>query len=256
MSSGEHTPTHLPKPETIRYISYSLGLQFHPPLKLSQSAGWEFANSLASVIGPREAKITEGAWEISQPLGDGGGFRVAVVEQAIQLTATNPTSPLEWFETRGPLILEDFHRRFQPKLLLQSGAAAAAILDVDGDSRNFLAQNVMKMDERRLSPFSRPIQLVGLRLSMPPYQLKQKTPTKGRRKGKEKILSSAEWGVEVKGESYGMDPSKLFLEVTGTWPIGAPWDNSQTRDAIGRLDTVKKFLKDRLLPFLTSMPEN
>ena len=255
MSNAEHIPTHLPKPETIRYISYSLGLQFHPPLKLSQPAGWEFANILASVIGPHEAKIADGAWEISQPLGDGGGFQVVVMEQAIHLTATNPTSPLEWFETRGPFILEEFHRRFHPQLLLQSGASAAAILDVDGDSRHFLAQNVMKMDERRLSPFSRPIQLVGFRLAMPPYQLKQKTTTKGR-KGKEKIVSSAESGAEVKGESYGMDPTKLFLEVTGTWPIGAPWDNNATQDAVGRLDTVKKFLKDRLLPFLTSMPEN
>jgi hypothetical protein len=255
MSNAEHEPTHLPKPETIRYIGYSIGLQFHPPLKLAQPAGWEFVKSVAALIDPREAKITDSIWEISQPLGDGGDFRITVVGEAIHVVATNPSTPLEWFETRVPLILEEFHSRFHPKLLLQSGATTAAILDVDGDSRQFLARDVMKMDQCRLSPFSRPIQLVGLRLAMPPYHLKQQPTAKGK-KAKSKIVSSAEWGVEVKGESYGMDPSKLFLEVSGSWPLGTQWDNPATQAAVGRLNTVKEFLKAKLLPFLTSIPEN
>ena len=253
MSDAGQERTHRPLPDTLRYISYLLGLQFHPPLKLSRTAGWEFAKSLATCIDPREAKIEDTGWELSQPLGEGGGFRVVVQEQAITLHATNPTSPLEWFETRGPMILKGFHDRFLPKLMLASGASAAAILDIDGDSRKFLTRDVMKMDERRLGPLNRPIQLVGLRIAMPPYEIKQQAP--GKRK-KAKAVSSAEWAAEVKGESYGADPSKLFLEVSGQWPVVTEWNELATQTAVERLNTVKEFLKDRLLPFLTAQLEN
>src|SRR5208282_4078273 len=108
MSNADSSATDVPLPDTIRFISYALGLQFHPPMKLAQQSGWEFANSLNSIIGPREAKITDAVWIISQPLGDGGDFQVVVNEQTVTLVAKNPTSPLEWFETRCPLILEEF----------------------------------------------------------------------------------------------------------------------------------------------------
>jgi hypothetical protein len=250
MNNAGQEPTHRPKLETLRYISYLLGLQFHPPLKLSRTAGWDFTKSLASCIEPREAKIEDNVWQLSQPLG-GGILQLVVQDQLITIQATNPTTPLEWFETRVPMILKGFRDRFLPKLLLTSAATAAAILDIEGDSRSFLTRDVMKMDKRRLAPLNRPIQLVGLRIAMPPYEIKNPP---GKRK-KAKVVSSADWVAEVKGESFGADPSKLFLEVSGQWPVASEWDEQATVTAVGRLNTVKEFLRTRLVPFLTAQRE-
>ena len=254
MSSAEHAPTHRPLPDAkLRFVGYSLGLQFHPPVKLGRQAGWDFAATLAGSTDPRGAKVEESSWQFSQPLGDGGEFRIIVQEQTVVLDAKNPGGPLEWFETRCPVILETFRVRFSPKLLLSVAAKADATLDIDGDSRDFLTTHVMKMDKRRLGPLGRPIHLLGLRLTLPAFEIKEQLP-KSRKKPK--TVASADWAAEVKAESFAPDSSKLFLEVSGQWPVGAQWDKKATDAAVGRLETVKTFLKDRLQPFLTTELEN
>jgi hypothetical protein len=254
MSSAGHTPTHRPLPEaTPQFIGYFLALQFHPPIKLGRQAGWDFAAQLAGSIDPRGAKIEDTAWQFLQPLGDGGEFRVIVQEQTVLFDAKNPSSPLEWFETRCPVILEAFRNRFSPKLLLTSVAKAAATLNIDGDSRDFLTAHVMKMDRRRLGPLERPIHLLGLRLVLPAFEITEQPPSKRR---KAKTVASADWQAEVKAESFAADSSKLFLEVSGQWPIGAEWNEQGTTAAVGRLETVKTFLRDHLLSFLTTELEN
>ena len=165
MSDAERGPTHRPQPDAkLDFIAYSLGLQFHPPLKLTRQAGWIFAPKLASYVDARGAKVEDTEWQFSQPNGE---FRITIRDTTIVLDAKNPVSPLEWFETRSPLILAAFQETFSPKLLLTSTAMAAATLPIDGDSRTFLASHVMKMDTRRLAPLARPIQLVGLRFTLP-----------------------------------------------------------------------------------------
>ncbi len=161
-------------------------------------------------------------------------------------------SPLEWFEIRCPLILAAFRESLSPQLLLAATAKAAATLQVDGDAQDFLATHVMKLDTRQLGlrgPLARPIQLVGLRFTLPAFELKARPV--GKRK-KAKSVASADWAAQVRAESFGPDASKLFLEVSGQWPIGKQWDESATNLAVGSLDTVKNFLNNNLLPFLTT----
>lgn len=254
MSSAEHEPTHRPLPDaSLQFIGYFLALQFHPPVKLGRQAGWDFASQLSDIVDPRGANIEDNLWQFSQPLGDGGEFRITVQDQTVRFDAKNPTSPLEWFELRCPAILEKFCARFSPKLLLTSVAKAAATLDIDGDSRDFLTAHVMKMDRRRLGPLNRPIHLLGLRLVLPAFEITE--PPSSKRK-KAKTVASADWQAEVKAESFAADSSKLFLEVSGQWPVGAEWDKKATDAAVGRLETVKTFLKDHLLSFLTAELEN
>ena len=158
MSSADHEPTNRPPPEAnLEFIAYFLGVQFHPPVKLGRQAGWDLVSRLSEFIDPRGAKIEDNIWQIVQPIGDGGEFRIVVQEQTIQFDAKTPRSnPLEWFEIRCPSILEEFRDRFSPKLLLSTAAKAAATLDIDGDSRDFLTAHVMKMDKRRLGPLKHP----------------------------------------------------------------------------------------------------
>ncbi len=250
MNNPEQRPTHRPLPDAeLRYVSYSLGVQFHPPVKLGRQAGWDFAARLAGSTDSRGAKVDDNSWQFSQPLGDGGEFRIIVQEQTLMLEARNPAGPLEWFETRCPLILETFRERFSPKLLLSSMAKAAATLEIDGDSRDFLTAHVMKMDTRRLGPLNRPIHLLGLRLVLPAFEMKEAPIGKGK---KRKTVASADWAAEVRAESFAPDSSKLFLEVSGQWPGGSEWNKMATESVTGRLETVKIFLKDRLQPFLTT----
>ena len=256
MSNAEHEPTHRPLPDAkLNFIGYYLGLQFHPSLKLNGPAGWEFAAALSSnYVDPKGAQIDDTAWQFSQPLGENGEFRIIVRDQIISLEARNPSNPLEWFETRCPMILTAFRERFSPKLLLTSVAKAAATLDIDGDSRDFLVAHVMRMDARRWGPLERPIQLLGLRLILPAFEIKQHPP--GKSKKKAQTVAAADWAAEVKAESFGADSSKLFLEVSGQWSVGVAWNDAITKQAVGRLDTVKTFLKDHLLTFLTTELKN
>jgi len=254
MSNAEHKPTHRPIPNArLQFVGYFLGVQFHPPVKLGRQAGWDFASRLADSVDSRGAKIEEAIWQFSQPLGEGGAFQIAIQEQAVMLDARNPSGPLEWFETRCPEILETFRNRFSPKLLLSSVARAAATLEIDGDSRDFLTAHVMKMDTRRVAALNRPIHLLGLRLTLPAFEMQEQ---RAGTKRKPKTVASADWSAEVKAESFAADSSKLFLEVNGQWPIGKEWDRGVTDAAVGRLETAKTFLTDRLLPFLTTQLEN
>jgi hypothetical protein len=251
MSSAGREPSNRPLPEAnLEFIAYFIGIQFHPPVKLGRQDGWDLVSKLSEFIDPRGAKIEDNAWQIVQPFGDGGEFRIVVQEQGIQFDAKTPkSSPLEWFEVRCPIILEQFRERNPSRLVLGSAAKAAATLDIDGDSRDFLTTHIMHMDHRRLGPLKRPIHLLGLRLVLPAFELKEQQPSKRK---KAKTVASADWQAEVKVESFAADSSKLFVEVSGQWPVGAPWDKNATDAAVGRLDKVKSFVKNDLLSTLTA----
>ena len=165
------------------------------------------------------------------------------------LEARNPAGPLEWFETRCPLILETFRERFSPKLLLSSMAKAAATLEIDGDSRDFLTAHVMKMDTRRLGPLNRPIHLLGLRLVLPAFEMKEAPIGKGK---KRKTVASADWAAEVRAESFARIHQNFFWRLVASGQAGVNGTRWPQSRCTGRLETVKIFLKDRLQPFLTT----
>jgi hypothetical protein len=165
------------------------------------------------------------------------------------MEARNPAGPLEWFETKCPDILETFRKQFSPKLILASVARVAAILPIDGDSRDFLTHHVMNMDKRRVYQFNRPIHLLGLHLTFPAYEMTGKQTSEGE---KSHTVASENWAAEVRVESYPPDASKLLLNVNAQWPIGTDWNIQETTEAVGRLEITKKFLSEKLLPFLTT----
>ena len=176
MSSAERDPTNRPQPDAkLDFIAYNIGLQFHPPLKLTRQAGWAFAPKLANYVDARGAKVEDTEWQFSQPNGE---FRITIRDQTIVLDAKNPVNPLERFEIRCPLILAAFREVLSPQLLLAATAKAAATLQIDGDARDFLANHVMKLDTQQLGllgPLARPIQLVGLRFTLPAFANKSTT---------------------------------------------------------------------------------
>ena len=70
---------------------------------------------------------------------------------------------------------------------------------------------------------------------------------------KPKVVESAEWAVDVKAESLGVDTRKLYLEATGQWPpIPKRWDEASTAEVVTRLATVKSYLVEHVVPFFTN----
>jgi hypothetical protein len=228
-----------------------LGVQFQAPVKLVRQGGMEFGAKLSAYIDPRGVELRDDEWTFSQSLGDipGGLLRVAIQEQTIALEAHHPTYPLDWFELRYGFILEEFRKTFRPAFVISTMAKVCGTVKVDGDSRRFLFEHVAHIPEPRLGVLGRPVHVVGIRLGMPAFQVAE--PPKGKRK-KPKIVQTS-WLVEAKAESYGIDIQKLYLEVTGQWPLEPKgWNEAMTKEVVARLGTVKSYLVDRLLPFLTN----
>ncbi len=253
MSNAEHEPTNKPMSDAaLEPLGYLLGAQFHEPMKLVRQRGLELAVKLSAYVDPRGVELQDGSWVFSQPLGDSaaGLFRVVVQEQSLVLEARLPTNPLDWFERRYEIILDEFQNTFKPSFLISSTAKVSGTVRVDGDARTFLFEHVASIARDKLQPLGRPIHIVGLRLGMPAFELQE--PPKGKRK-KGKMIQSEEWAVDVKAESFAADTQKLYLEAVGQWPpVPKRWNKDATKEVVTRLATVKQYLTDRFLPFLAT----
>jgi hypothetical protein len=251
MSNAGHEPTHRPLPDcTFDPLGYILGVQFQAPVKLVRQGGMEFGKKLSEHIEPHGVELQDNAWTFSQPLGDrpGGLLKVAIQEQMIALEASQPTYALDWFETRYEFILDEFRKTFKPAYVIATMAKVVGTVEVDGDARRFLFEHVAHIPELRLEALGRPVHIVGIRLGMPAFQAAE--PPKGKRK-KPKIIET-KWLVETRAESLGADIRKLYLEAAGQWPLEPKeWNAAATKEVVARLGTVKSYLIERLLPFLT-----
>ena len=252
MSSAERNPTHRPLRDCkLEPLAYVLGVQFQAPVKLVRQGGMEFGAKLSAYIEPGGVELHDNEWTFSQSLGDvpGGQLKVAIQEQTITLEAHRPTNALDWFDLRYGFILEEFRTKFKPAFVISTMAKVCGTVNVDGDSRRFLFEHVAHIPEPQLQVLGRPVHVVGIRLGMPAFQVAE--APKGKRK-KPKIVQT-NWLVEAKAESFGTDVRKLYLEVTGQWPLEPKgWNEATTKAVVGRLGTVKSYLTDRLLPFLTN----
>jgi hypothetical protein len=228
MSNAGHEPTHRPLPDcTFDPLGYILGVQFQAPVKLVRQGGMEFGKKLSEHIEPHGVELQDNAWTFSQPLGDRPGGLL---------------------ETRYEFILDEFRKTFKPAYVIATMAKVVGTVEVDGDARRFLFEHVAHIPELRLEALGRPVHIVGIRLGMPAFQAAE--PPKGKRK-KPKIIET-KWLVETRAESLGADIRKLYLEAAGQWPLEPKeWNAAATKEVVARLGTVKSYLIERLLPFLT-----
>ena len=97
-----------------------------------------------------------------------------------------------------------------------------------------------------------PVQLFGIRLSMPPYRCER--PPKGKKK--KPTVETVDWHIEAKAESLMADPTKLYLETTTHWQKPAQWDDKTTQTHLNRLQEVSDFLQTNLIPCLTTDLKN
>lgn len=249
MSSTGGQPTHLPvDPVQLELRGYHLALAFHPQIRLERKKGFEFAVALSDYIDPSSVVAEAHQWRLSQPISGSPNSRLNIIveQRQLQIGAAFPGLSKEWLEERFSSVVREFREVFKPESILSSAAMVRAVLQVDGDAREFLARHVMKLAPERIDPFGRPIHLVGLRFFFPPFAVK--------RKGKDES-SVTPWQVDVKAESLIEDPSKLFLEADGRWPQLMQWSDDGEQQVIQRLEIVSDYLKKNVVSFLRT-PEN
>lgn len=260
MSSAGHEPTNLPKTgAAFQPLGYLIGLKFQMPIKLIRKKGHEFAAKLSDSFDARETDLQDTQWRFLQKMGDSpsGFFRMLIRETEISLEVAYTENRLQWFTDRCGLILDEFRKTFTPAIVLTTTVRINGTLEIDGDSRLFLTDHVTNFNRSRLEVFKSPVQLFGIRFSMPAhqYEVPPKRPPKGKTK-KKPVIETVDWHVEAKAESLMTDPSKLYLETLTVWQRPRGWDGATTQLEIDRIEEVSEFLRSRLIPCLTNSPEN
>jgi hypothetical protein len=247
-SESGHEPTHQPKAGAkLETSGYHLSVGFHPEIRLEHKKGWDFGKALTEILEPKESDLQDKLWSFTQPQGSSPNcyLSVTVRPSDIQLHVAQPVQSKEWYETRYGLLLKRFADFFRPKLILTSSAMIHGLLQIDGDSRVFLGEQVMNMRSYRADSFGRPIHLLGIRFFFPPFRRKG-------RKGKEAVT---DWQVNVKAESWLEDPSKLYLEADADWPTPQQWTESAVDKIPEHLDVVGNYLEKNVVAFLQHRPK-
>lgn len=216
-------------------LGYFLGADFYPQLVLDAKAGYEFAATLADYIETDGCDCNSERWQIR---ASRQGILIEINRSQISLLGENPlgNKAQEWYEHRYQAVLGRFVERFKPQVALSSRAIIRQLFEIDGDSRSFLAQHVMNIGPARFGPLNRPIQLLGVRIAFPAYELEWQD-------GEESKAEKADWTLELKVESWMADPKMLFVEADANWLDSMPWDSySVTTTLVNRLQELTAYL--------------
>jgi hypothetical protein len=242
-------PTHRPVPDaTLAPLSYNMRVAFAPAIRVEPNKGWEFGKKLSEIMEPSLSDLKGEKWQYQQPIGASPNSFLTVIVQSseiiMNLTYPPPLMTKGWFEDRFALLLKRFHEVFAPKMVLESSTMINGSLPIDGDARTFLATHVMHINPKKTEVFGRPILLVGLRFFFPPFKKKG-------RKGKEEVTN---WQVDVKAESLLENPSRLYLEAHGNWPIPVVWSDDACEEIVKQLAVVDEYMSSDVIAFLQHIP--
>lgn len=215
-------------------LGYYLNVSFHPGISLEKKLGYEFATTLAEYLEIDASSFESTAWHLSSKRD---GVAIALEQSQLTIAGENPAGgkSQEWYEHRYQEVLTRFAQKFEPQIVLGSKAMVRFLLDVDGDARDFLAQRLMNVTPKRFGPLQRPIQLLGMRISFPPFMREWKD-------GPELKNETTDWSLELKVESWAADPRKLFVEADASWQEPMQWDGETVEKLVGRLDQLTSYL--------------
>jgi len=234
---GDSKPPRFPTAgNDIAWLSYRLLIEFHPPIRMSRKLGHDFTKQIFSAMESGSTEIESNEW-VLRGAGVYDGMILRVEKDKVLLSVIQPENSEEWYLERFEHILDEFKRAFDPSIVLTSVATANGLLQVDGDARSFLGGNLMLMHPRKLAAFPCPLHILGVRLYFPSGDAEDDT-----------------WGVDVKAESWMEDPTKLYIEAEADWQGVEPWDDNTPHAQCHHVNTVREFMKTKLLDFLHQPP--
>lgn len=228
----------------IEPLVYHMGFSFHPSIKLDQKSALQFTSTLSEYISPRNISLESDHWTVS---GTDDGVELTIGQSILEFAVSKPTHRQEWYEERYHTILSRFGESFEPQVILRSTAMIRGLLQIDGDARDFLASQMLHVDQSDFTSLRRPIHIIGLRLFLPPYRVQQDGP-------EGKTVSAEDWAVNLKIESWAADPSKIFVESSGTWEKPVKWDEQCVGEVVGRLEVLHEYLNTVLENFVKRSP--
>lgn len=229
----------LPIPEEnapIEWRGFSLAVDFYPPIKTTRKTGLEFSSELADVLEPEDVRLEGKEWRI---IGGGvhEGIQMFIGKRNLMIAVSPVTEALERYEHRLKVLLSAFEHRFEPKVALRSNVNATGLVALPGDGNAvaFLGGYVMFMRPSRLDTIDRPPNILGVRINFPPFE-------------------GADWNVDVRIESSGEDPNKVFLNADADWDKQSPWDDTFVAELYSRVEKVTSFMSGPLIQFLREPP--
>jgi hypothetical protein len=239
MSDDENLSGLIPCPAegaSPSWLGYALSVDFYPLIKISRKTGLEFAAELSGHLEPENLHLEGNEWKI---FGGGvyEGMEVSVTANQLRSFVGRPGNGLEWYERAISAILRVFEQKFEPKAALQTNVMMSGLVDLpEGtDARVYIGGNLMLMLPHRLKAIGRPLEILGLRLFLPENE-------------------TIDWSVNVRIESFGPDPHKVFVKADADWDAQSVWDETFADTAVARLTTVSQFMHGTLIQFLREPP--
>lgn len=244
------SPTHRPPDDAkFEWLGFHLGVHFHPQIKLTAKDAHEFSASLSDYLEIDQVNLESDTWTLRS---NRYSCQVVVTQSQLELHCEIPEEQQERYDVYYRRVLGCFEGPFQPQILLASKAMVHGLMDIEGDSRTFLAQHVLRLSPSRLDTIDRPIHALGIRLFFPSYAEEGDT-VEG--EGNEHNRA-CDWDVDVRVESWISDPRKLWVEADATWDKPRQWDEDALEEVYGRLQTVSDFVKTTLRGFLTFVDDD
>ena len=239
-----HLPTDRPVQDAdFEWLGFYLGVHFHPQIALTSRDAYEFARAVSDYYEIDNVNIESDAWTLLSSRHD---FRIAVTHSQVELHGEALGKKQERYEVYYRTVVGCFEEHFGPEFLLASKAMVRGLLEIDGDSRTFLASHVFRMSPTRLDPLGRPLHLLGMRMFFPAYRIANESDDQN----VEALEEGSDWDVDVRLESWTEDPRKLFVEADASWKQLAKWDDKTLEDVFARLGTVSHYVRTTLLDFL------
>lgn len=223
----------------VVWLGFSLSVDFYPAIKIARKSGLEFTTELSEIFEPEDVHL-EGTqqWAI---LGGGvcEGIRLLVEKRHVQIEVLRPVNGLEWYEQKISALLRTFEGMFEPKSALHFNVTMSGLVDLPegGDARSFLGGHVMLMDPRKLAVLERPLDILGIRFRFP-------------------SIEEIDWDVDVRIESWGEDPHKVFINADADWDSNTTWDGEFVDTSVGRITLISNFISKQIVQFLRKPPIN
>lgn len=230
-------PPELPAADApVEWLGFSLAADFYPAIKLARKTGLEFTAELSDILEPENVRLENDGWSVA----GGGvceGIQVAVEKRHIRILISPVSQQLERYEHKIQQILRAFEERFEPKVALQSNVDISGLVSLPGDTdaRAFLGGYVMLMHPHKLDAIARPLDILGVRLRFPPAE-------------------GIDWSVDVRIESWGEDPKKVFLNADADWYHQIDWTEQYCEILSERISVISSFMSESLVRFLREPP--
>ncbi len=223
--------------DTIKTRGLHTVVRFAPQAILDKQRKRDFQIKANEGFDWQRQEFTDRLWSLTAPQSEGdprSHLKLAVQPDSFSFEDSFPIGTRDVYKDNLKLALEVLASVFKPRIMLRIGVVIRlSAQSADDDARVYLGKNCLRLDDR-LTPLSRPVHAVGLKLLLPPIQGE----------------GQPNWQATVKVESLVEDVRQLYIEVDAHWGTPCQW---APQTAIDNLDTACQFSMNQVSDFLLKL---